>query len=161
MKKSLVAVFLVLIVVMGVGVVASRLAQVILAQAEPGPTLVVGGNVIRIGEELSLPVAVDSLPRGLAGYQFEVTVSTGTVMHISRVSSVYAVVEVDTERLRYSVVDLAKAWGVGGHTVLLDVTVVGDMVGQSGLLVTPLRLDDELGGVIGLAPTSVTVTVYE
>ncbi len=123
------------------------------------------GSTTGAGGTVEYVLAVDSLPKGLSGYQIEVSLSDGSVGEIISVSYPSWASLTDTQgapgdSVKVSAVDLNKQVENGtGRTTLATIRVRADSAGSTSLNVNVLRMDADGGDAISASTNGGQLTV--
>lgn len=135
------------------------------AQTTGGPTLVIEDGQVGAGEQATVGVNLTSIPNGLAGFEFAVTVegdsatiAGGTVNERMQLSETN--VTGDGSAVRFVGVDLNDEFEAGtGEVQLATVSVQGQSRGDAELSLGEGAFDSDGGGRISPAVESGTVSV--
>ncbi len=125
-----------------------------------------GVSISGPGETAEIPVTIDTLPAGLAGYKMDVTLSTPGIAQITAATlpDWAALKNVDgtlpTESTTLTAVDLMDAVKAGATSVpMATFTVTGVKAGTTNLVLTLTELTDDSGNPIEFTITPAGITV--
>lgn len=149
-----------------VGLAVVGLIVAVLAARDPvraqtaGPgDLIIGHELLTVGETAAVPMTVESAPGGIAGYQIRLSVADPAIASITKISSFvyFAVDGLDADSLEVAGVDLGEAWQAGAtFPRLLNAEILAKGPGTTRVVAEVLRLDDDNGTAI---PPSVASTL--
>ena len=136
-----------------------------LATDAPTITVLPADNTLDLGETTTITVLLDAAPTGLSGFNISVALTNSSVGEFTQVSfPSWAMMprngSLPADMVYAQAVDLEQLVGVNATNVTFcTLTIRGDAVGTTNLTITPIKVDDDIGGRYAptVVPASVTV----
>ena len=119
-----------------------------------------------IGQEMQYQLVMNTLPKGIAGYDLVITITNGTIADITGVSypgwgAMNTTTRLSVDSYKIGCVDLGHQVEAGATNVVIGtITVRGDIPGTSSLVISALTIDADGGDMVSPLVQNGQVNVF-